>query len=113
MKISLGEALARRKLKRRSTAGDTVHGYVSGQHAAILIGMEDAVVSYVDRGGAVCIIPCELVHGDWFHRGVMIRATQNFAADRTLPKSRALTELEIRAIQSALKKKAPVQPGQD
>lgn len=113
MKVSIGEALARRKLKKITTGGGKVEGYVVGQYSAVLIGTEDAVVSYVDNGGTVCIMPCECIDGEWYHRGVMIRASQNFATDRNLPRTRSLNDLEVRAIQAALEKKAPAQPGQD
>lgn len=113
MSVTIGEALARRKLEHRETAAGNVKGYAAGQHKATRIAANDAILSYVDRAGAVCIVPVEKIEDDWVHRGVMVRATQHFAETRSLGRGVPLNDEQVRAIQAAFDKKAPAQPGQD
>lgn len=113
MSVTIGEALARRKLEHRDTAAGHVHGYATGQYKATRIGPDDAVLSYVDRAGAVCILPVERINEEWFHKGVMIRATQHFAESRSLGRGTPLRDEQVRAVQEAFKKKALAQPEQD
>ncbi len=89
-----------------------VHGYEVGQHHATILSDEDAILTYVDKHGGVCIIPVEKVGEDWFKREVMIRATQNFAEHRNVSRQSAITNEGTRAIQRALKKKAPRSAGE-
>lgn len=113
MSITMGEALARRKLKHRVGANGTVFVYEPGQHKAQRIGPNDAILSYVDREGAVCILPVERRDGEWFQRGFVIRATQNFAESRNVRRTMALGDEQVRALQEAFEKKeAPAQSGQ-
>lgn len=99
--ISIGEALARRKLVKVTTANGTVHGYQQGQYKATRLGPDDALLTYVDGSGAVCIVPVERRDGEWFLRGVMIRATQHFAEARYPPRASTIAQDGIRAIQAA------------
>lgn len=113
MSITIGEALSRRKLEKVLTAAGTVAGYRHGQYKASKLGPDDVLLSWVDRGGAVCICPAERLHGEWFLRGVMVRATQNFAEARDLPRTSQISDEGMRAIQEAMAtKKAPAQVGQ-
>lgn len=98
MSITIGEALARRRLKPGPDSTGRM-GYEKGQHHAARLGDDDCVVSYVDRSGAVCIIPCERRDGEWFQKGVMICASPNFATQRNLPRGFKLTDALVRAIQ--------------
>lgn len=105
MSVSIGEALVRRKLDKHET------GYLAGQYHASRLGPNDVLLSWVDRSGNVCIVPCELRDGEWFQRQVMVTADQLRAGTRTLGRGFALTEEMIRAIQSTMtKKKAPRRP---
>lgn len=115
MSITMGEALARRRLKHRVGGNGTVYAYEPGQHRAQRIGPDDAILSYVDREGAVCILPVERRDGEWFQRGFVVRATQHFAESRTVGRGAPLSDDQVRAIQAAFaaKTKAPAQPGQD
>ena len=60
-KVTIGEALARRRLKPGPDSTGR-EGYAKGQHHASRIGDDDCVLSYVDRSGAVCIIPVSYTH---------------------------------------------------
>lgn len=106
MKVTIGEALARRRLKpgRDSTGREA---YAQGQHHAAKLSDEDCVASYVDRSGSVCIIPCERRDGEWFHRGVMVCASPNFAIQRNLPRGSKLNNDTVRAIQAKYNEETP------
>lgn len=83
-KVTLGEALARRKLKTL-TQGNTLK-YLPGQDKVSKLGEEDAIVSFVDNDNNMTIIPMELNQGEWFYRGAAIIATPDFVDLRVLPR---------------------------
>lgn len=80
-KITVGEAIVRRKLKTRSTTK-----YAGGQGKVSKLSDEDAIVSYVDHSGSVNIIICEFHDDEWFHRGLVIVADCLTAEVRKIPR---------------------------
>jgi hypothetical protein len=103
--VSLGEAFARRKLTRMLV--NTTPAYAPGQYSASRLGPNDAMLSWVGKDGAVCIVPVEHKDEDWFHRGFMVTANQVASLGRMLPRSFALTPEMHKAIDTAMKKTAP------
>jgi hypothetical protein len=98
--VTIGEAFARRRLKPGPDSTGRA-GYAQGQFHAAKLGVDDALLSYVDRAGAVCIMPVfRDEDGEWFQKGVMIRATPNFAEHRSLPRSMKLTDDMLRTLQA-------------
>lgn len=87
MKVTIGEAVVRRKLKTRKDG----KRYIEGQGKVSKLSDEDAIVSYVDRHGSVNIIPVELRDDEWFQRGLVIVADCLKATVRTIPRQSALS----------------------
>lgn len=84
-KVTVGEAVARRKLKTRNK-----EKYVTGQGKVSKLSDEDAIVSYVDNSGSVNILPCECRNDEWFHRGIIIVADTFTATVRNIPRQSPL-----------------------
>ena len=102
MEFTLGELIARRKLR---TVG-RVPSYSPGQHEAKIVGSK-AILSYVDMGGAVCIIPCEKTNDEWFHLGFAFRVGHATAEVRYLPRSWPMSAEMRDALVHADKEGAP------
>lgn len=96
--IAIGELIAQRKFRRETIGG--VPRFTPGQYASKKVSANDALVTYVDTSGAVCLVPCtRLDDGEWVHRGVVFRVAFTGAEVRPLPNSFRLTDLMVRAIQ--------------
>lgn len=104
MTVTIGEALSRRKLKKIPENAGRVEIYVPGQFKATKLGAVDAIVSGVDREGAVVIVPVELVGDTWRGRGVLLRATTTTVEARSVPYGNPIRDDGmLRAIQAATK----------
>lgn len=106
--ITIGEAIARRKLETSVYGSNTI--YVQGQHFASRLGPNDCVLSWVDPSGGLCVVPCEQILGEWFHRGVMVYCTLSGSFPRVLPRAFALTGPMIQAIEVGMQRKATRRP---
>lgn len=100
MKVTVGEAFARRKLKVRKDG----RGYVEGQDKVSKLSDEDALVSYVDRHGSVTVILCELREDEWFQRGVVLIADTTNATIRNLRRQAPLSKEVQTLLQAAYHK---------
>ncbi len=101
MKVTLGEALARRRLKSTTMPDSKDVKYNPGQYHCAKLSDEDCTVSWVGSDGTVNIMPCEFVNGEWVKKGVMITATaKGYAAARNIPRNSTLTGSQIDVIRS-------------
>lgn len=97
--VTIGEALARRRLKQSKMVSGQVL-YVPGQYHAARLSDEDCTVSWVDSGGTVNILPCELNKDDeWVRKGIVIVANADGQVwARNIPRGTRLTGVQIDAI---------------
>ena len=101
MKVTIGEALARRRLKQSKMPGSGDPIYNPGQYHCAKLSDEDCTVSWVGADGTVNIMPCELVNDDWVKKGVMITATaKGYAAARMIPRNSTLSGSQIDVIRA-------------
>lgn len=106
--ITIGEALSRRKLKTEPYGTRTI--YSSGQDYAVRLGPDDSLVSWVDPSGGLCVLPCEKVNNEWFHRRLMIYCSVDRAECRDIHRSFVLLPNMLRAIEDAMTRKVTRRP---
>lgn len=105
-KITIGEAIVRRKLKLRNPK--IAVKYQSGQGKVSKLSDEDAIVSYVTASGDLTILPVELVNDEWFHRGMAITADALTAEVRNIPRQTPLRGNVVTLLRAAYhKEEAP------
>ena len=102
VKVVLAEIFALRKFKREEREG--IPHYVTGQHKARAVGKKHAQLSYVDIGGHVCIMPCQLTkEGDWRPMGIVLRLGANgLTSYSRLPPGFNLSQNMINALKEAM-----------
>lgn len=104
MKITIGEAIVRRKLFVRSNGTK----YVTGQGKVSKLSDEDAIVSYVGNDGSLVILPVELKGEEWFQRGLSIVADTKAATVRNIPRQTPLRGDVVTMLRAAYhKEEAP------
>ena len=109
--ISVAELLIGRKLRQEPYNG--TRRYTPGQaKAKRFVTGTDAVVSYVDRDGCLCLIVAELADDEWVARDLLIRVGLNHAEVRTLPRSARLPDEVVRALQASGRKQPRPPVGQ-
>lgn len=98
--ITMGELLSRRKLRKQE---DPVKRYIPGQFRALLLSQDDALVSYVDTDGGLCILPVWWSEegGQWQHRQVIVRCTFKTAEVRYRPQGGHLAAEIVNALTKA------------
>lgn len=99
--LTMGELFAQRKFQQDMFGG--VPRFVPGQYGAKKFTTTDAILSYVDREGCVCIIPVDKIGNEWFHKRVLLHVSMTHAAVRQLPKGFGLTDEMMRALQAKKK----------
>jgi len=107
MELTVGELLARRRLKQDTLGG--VERYIPGQHSATMIG-DQAILSYVDGTGFVCIVPCHFVDDEWITYAYVVRCGLLTVDSRFMGRPQPLSEASVRALQAAVKKAEEKKP---
>lgn len=111
MSLTIGEAMARRKLEKTTINNKMTSTYVKGQHKASKLTDTDAMLSYVDRAGAVIIMPVERIDGTWKGKGVTVRCTTTTVDARSVPRGNVIVGDElVRALQLAFKEEMTPPP---
>lgn len=108
--ISVGELMVGRKLRTHSVNGK--RQYLPGQDKGRRISKTDGIVSYVDREGALCIMPCEYIEDEWMPREVMFRIGLGHAEVRKVPAGSRLSDPAQRAMELAGKQQPRSPAGQ-
>lgn len=98
--ITLGELMSGRRLRKQE---EPVQRYIPGQYKAKMMSDTDAIVTYVDLDGGLCMLPVEWVEEAqwWTHRRVMVRYTFKMADVRVRPVGGHLQAEIINAIKAA------------
>lgn len=106
--VTIGEALSRRRLQTEAYGSRTI--YSQGQDYAVRLGPDDCLLSWVDAVGGLCIVPCEKVNDEWFHRGNLLYCTVDSMEARLFQRSAPLTSRMILAIETAMQRKVTRRP---
>lgn len=98
--ITMGELLSRRRLRKQP---DPVKKYVPGQYHAKFLSKTDAIVSYVDTDGGLCLLP--VWYNDeaeqWEHRQAIVRCSFKAVEVRYRPRGGQLQAEMVNALKKA------------